>query len=138
MTNHTPMRFRVALAAALLSAVCLFGAPGAAFADVYCETDPPVVIQTPSGSLVVVYVVTVGPIEHVAQLLAPSITYEAKPTGGGATRVDLYVTVADVDGHRHEVASEVWTGAERSGALLSSESGRTGSPMRHKFQLNVP
>lgn len=127
--------------AALLGATGALGLSGTAAAgETWCDIDPPVAIVTPGGNLAVVYVVTSGPPLLLANLLAPAITYEVRPSeSGDATRVAMDVTVKDplgVYGHQ-DVRSEVWTGPARTGRLLSSVEGLSGSPMRHRFKLDV-
>ncbi len=136
--RSTAMRLRV-VAPAALALAALLGLTGRAGAsETWCDVDPPVVIQTPDGNLQIVYVEIAGPLAHVAQLLAPAISYQVKPSAGDGTKVDMTVTVADVDGHQHEVQSEVWTGPGGTGTLLASDTGRTGSPMPLSFKLGIP
>ena len=131
------MRLRVLGPAALALAMLLGLAGPAGASETWCDVDPPVMIQTPAGNMIVVYVETAGPLVHVAQLLAPAISYQVKPSGGGS-KVDMSVTVADLDGHQHDVQSEVWTGPDRTGTLLASGAGQMGSPMRLSFRLAIP
>ena len=135
------MRRRAATAAfaAALSALgtALTATPAHA-EDTWCDADPPVAIVTPAGNLRIVYVVNGGPLLHVAQLVAPAISYRTHSTQGGErTLVHMDVTVANTDWHAHAYSSEVWTGPARTGTLLSRETGTMGKPVRHQFTLDV-
>ena len=141
------LRRRNALVATLFGAAGALSLSGtAAASETWCDVDPPVVIRTPEGNLRVVYVVTSGPPQLLASLLLPAIDCEVRPAQGGeATRVQLSVTVKDTLGlggllglsGRQAVRSEVWSGPARTGELLSSVDGVSGSPMRHSFKLDV-
>ena len=134
------VRLRVAVLAVLLALSGVFGAAAPALAsDYWCDTDPPVLIQTPEGNLRIVYVVTSGPPVHLPYLLLPAIDYDVQSVSGGdATQVRLNVTVSrGLLGQRYAVKSEVWTGPARTGTLLSTQTGTSGEPMSHKFRLNV-
>ena len=134
------LRLRVALLAAILALSGVLGSAGPALAsDTWCDTDPPVLIQTPEGNLRIVYVVTSGPVLYLPQRLLPAVDYEVRSTSGGAdTQVRLDVTVSrGLLGQRYAVRSEVWTGPARTGMLLSTEYGSAGEAMQHKFRLGV-
>jgi hypothetical protein len=134
------LRLRVALLAAILALSGVLGVAGPALAsDTWCDTDPPVLIQTPEGNLRVVYVVSSGPVQYLPQLLVPAVGYEVRAVAGGdATQVRLDVTVSPgLLGQRYAVTSEVWTGPARTGTLLSTELGTAGETMQHKFRLDV-
>jgi hypothetical protein len=127
--------------AALLGTTGALGLSGTAAAgETWCDVDPPVAIWTPQGNLQIVYVVSSGPPLLLANLLLPAITYDTRAAeGGDATRVTLDVTVKDLLGlvTHQAVRSEVWTGPARTGRLLSSVEGWSGSAMRHRFKLDV-
>jgi hypothetical protein len=130
---------RVGLAC-VSAALLLFGTVAVAAADVYCDTDPPVVIVTPAGNRAAVYVSNGGSAEHVASLLAPSISYTVKPVESGrATSVHLTVTVPDdALGSGYAVRSEAWSGPLRTGTRYDSETGFSGQPITLQFKLDVP
>ena len=138
------MRRQVAgIAAGLLLLVgnMLVGSVPPAFAaDTWCDVDPAVVLTTPAGNLVVVYVVDGGPIEHTASLLAPRITATTQPVQGGtATKVTLDVVVPnDLLGSHYAVTSQVWSGPVQLGTLYDSQSGFAGQAVQLHFTLNVP
>ena len=128
-------------AAAVLGLLLLLGAAPAALAgETWCDVDPPVVITTPGGNTVVVYVVNGGPVEQAAALLAPAISYTARPTNGGrATSVELDVVVAnDPFGNQYPVTSQVWSGLAKTGTLYAAESGQSSERITLRFKLNVP
>ena len=134
------LRLRVGLLAVLLALSGVFASTGTTLAsDTWCDVDPPVLIKTPEGNLRIVYVVTSGPVQYLPQLLLPAIEYEVHAVaGGGATQVRLDVTAAGgLLGEGYAVKSEVWTGPARTGTLLSTQYGRAGEAMRHRFRLNV-
>src|SRR5438552_14272871 len=107
-------------AAIVTSALLLFTTSAAAWADgdTSCDTDPPVVIVTPAGNLVPVYVVDKGPAAHLLSLLHPQISYTVNAVGGGqATNVKMTVVIPnDLLGSGYGVGTEVWSGLARTGA----------------------
>jgi len=134
------MRSRFTLLAALLSLPLLQLAAAPAFAsETWCDVDPPVLIGTPGGNVRMVYVVDSGPIQYLAQLLVPSVSYETRSIqDGGATRVTVDVTVHPLLGLGFPVHSEIWSGPLRTGTLLSARDGSAGTPTHHVFVLDVP
>ena len=105
----------------------------------WCDVDPPVIIRTPRGSHVVVYVVNAGPTDHLLQLALPHIEQHVTPaTDYPGTLVQLIVTSSDPHGHGHAMSSEVWTGPARTGQRLSLRAGVMGQPIEHSFRLAVP
>lgn len=131
---------RTALVATVLGLLLLQTGVAPAFAsETWCEPDPPVLITTPAGNRRVVYVVDAGPAEFLAQLLTPTISYDARSVqNGAATQVALDVTVPLALGETFPVHSEVWTGPQRTGTLLSSRDGAAGTLMHHVFILDLP
>ena len=108
-------------------------------ADTWCEIDPPVVITTPAGNTVIVYVVNGGSAAHALQLLAPTVSYTVAPVAGGtATQVKLSVLIADPDGHAHPVQSQVWSGPAMTGTLYASASGTAGKALQLTFRVDIP
>ncbi|MGH2354216.1 MAG: hypothetical protein ACRDJN_21635 [Chloroflexota bacterium] len=146
---------RVVLLLATSLAVLLTPATPGFAEETWCEVDPPVVIETPAGNQVTVYVLNAGPVEHAVQLITPTITYTTKPVQDGtATAVTMRVRIADVDGHGHHVRSRVWSGpapqglqslrslqsAQESaqGRVYSERPGKAGSDIWHEFVIDVP
>ena len=130
---------------AFLSAVLLVGAAGApstAFAaDEWCEGDPAVVVVTPRGNAVTVFVTNGAEgLERLPYLALASISYTAVPTrdGSGTTvRMEVLVPSA-ISGSEFRTRSVASTGPLKTGVVLDSAEGRSGSPMRFKFLLPVP
>jgi hypothetical protein len=134
--------FRVAAALSiglLCLAISAIGATSALASDTWCDTDPPVLVQTPGGHTVAVYVSDGGPVEHVASLLVPQISYSVVAVQGGtATDVTMIVTVpGDLLGTGYAVSSEVWSGLARTGVEYASAQGTAGQPLRLRFRLPV-
>jgi hypothetical protein len=113
---------------------------GAFASDTWCDIDPPVVIITPGGNIVLVYVVDSGPVEHLVSLLTPRVSYTVQPAAGGhATNVNMTVTVPnDLLGRNYAVGTEVWSGLARLGTKYTSAQGTAGTPIQLQFQLAVP
>jgi hypothetical protein len=128
------------LIAASVGAPAALATAATAHADeTWCDLDPPVLITTPGGNVRIVYVTDSGPLLNVAQLLLPAVGYEVKfVPGQNATDVTLSVTVPNGLFGSFSCRSEVWTGLARTGQLLSSVSGTSGTAIRHRFRLNVP
>ena len=122
-------------------ALVLLGPPTAVGAsEQWCETDPLVVIDTPGGSRVLVYV-TNGALgtEHLPAVLAAHMSYTAQPAEGGrATRVTLDVRIPDDDfGRGFPTRSVVSTGPLKTGRIYAAAGGVSGQPMRMTFTLAV-
>jgi hypothetical protein len=131
---------RVLLSALVAGLLLLFGTVGAVWAEeTWCDTDPAVVIRTPAGNTVVVFVTDAGPIEHRTDLLHAAVDVDTQSVAGGAaTQVRLTVTIPSSDGGQYAVHSEVWTAASRGGTLLSSADGLAGAALTHRFRLDIP
>lgn len=132
------MRLRV-LALMMGLVLALAGTVVAQAGETWCDTDPPVMVTTPAGHTVVVFVNDSGPAEDLVALLTPTIDQTVKAVAHDtATQVALTVTIADLNGRHDAVHSEVWTGPLRTGQLLASADGQAGSPLSLNFRLNVP
>jgi hypothetical protein len=113
-------------------------APSVAAGEEACD-DPPVLIVTPSGQLVVVYVTTYADIEHLIAITLAEITWEVRPEGPEATRVTMHVTVPDdVFAQHFEARTVVSTGPFATGTIYDTASGYSGEPMKLEFRLDVP
>ncbi|MBI3974026.1 MAG: hypothetical protein HY332_22335 [Chloroflexi bacterium] len=128
---------RAVFAGALLFAA---SATSVSAAETWCDTDPPVVITTPAGNQVVVYVVNGGPAEHVTSLTYPAISVTVNPIQAGtATSVHLTAVIPDdLFGSHYSVTSEIWSGPARTGMLYANRSGYSGEPLPMQFTLDVP
>ena len=119
----------------------LGSAGGASAAEQWCETDPLVVIVTPSGKLVPLFVTTgAESILRLAQAQIARIEYAVSPSESGrATRVSMTVTVPlGLDGTQFATRSVVSTGPLKTGSILASVSGTSGHAMRMEFKLDAP
>jgi len=126
------------LAALLLSTVL---APPAIAADEWCDTDPLLVIRTPGGSLVPVYVNTgARGVEHLVAAQTARLAYSASTIPGTtATKVKLTVLVSpDVFGSSFETRAGVSTGPFQTGTVFATGSGHSGDPMNLQFALPIP
>ena len=132
---------RFLLAAIVAVALLLALAPGMSAGAKWCDEDPLVLIQTPGGSLVPVYV-TVGALgtEHLPAVLLAAITYTAKPVHDGrATHVQLDVVLPDDEFASHfETRATASTGPMATGTIYDSTYGYSGEVMRLVFKLDVP
>ncbi len=127
------------LAALLVLVGFQISARPARASETWCDTDPPVAVRTPGGSVQVVYVVDSGPAEYLAELLTPSVDAQVQPVqSGAATQVAIDVAVSPALGVAFPIHSEVWTGPQRTGTRLSSRDGTAGTPLHHVFILDVP
>ncbi|MDP9374878.1 MAG: hypothetical protein M3Q65_21000 [Chloroflexota bacterium] len=115
--------------------------PGTSAIAIWCEEDPPVLIETPGGSVVPIYV-TIGAlgIEHLGAVLLASITYTVKSTHGeSATLVQMDVVVPDDEfGSHFETRATASTGPMATGTIYDITYGYSGEPMRLVFKLDVP
>jgi hypothetical protein len=123
-----------------LFTLCLWASPTVAHAgDQWCEDDPLVVIKTPQGALVPLYVTNgARGLEHLPSVTLASVTYSVKASGHGTT-VDLAVTVpGGLLDPTFETRSTVSTGPFKTGAIFATASGYSREPMRMQFKLDVP
>ena len=107
----------------------------------WCETDPLVVIRTPGGALVPLYVTNgAAGLEYLALVQLAQMDYTTVSVeGASATLVRLLVTVPTTwDGRRFATSSVVSTGPLKTGTVLASASGQSGLPMRLEFRLDRP
>ncbi|MGN6700023.1 MAG: hypothetical protein ACTHMR_17855 [Thermomicrobiales bacterium] len=133
------MRRALLAACAAACHFCLFIAPTSAAAE-WCETDPLVILTTPQGNSVPVYVTEYA---HGAQyqpnLDGTIITSAATGTRAGGTQFDMHVTVpeAPVAGHfaTRAIASTAPSGA---GVVYDTASGRSGLVLHLTFTVAVP
>jgi hypothetical protein len=116
-------------------------APVALASDGWCDTDPLLVVRTPAGRLVPVYV-TVGAKSLLftpATLLGSLIlSYSAVPTSdGAATSVTAVVNVpsSSLYGGSFATRNTVSTGAFGTGSIYVQASGVSGQPTTLKFVL---
>jgi hypothetical protein len=123
-----------------LGALCLL-ASAAHAGDEWCEYDPLVVVQTPGGSLVPVYVTTgaLG-LAHLAAVQLARIELDVAPVGGGtSTKVRISVTVPPdmLDSH-FQTRTTASSGPLKTGVVFASAQGFSGQTMQLQFTLAVP
>jgi hypothetical protein len=116
------------------------GVPSAVAMEAWCDGDPVVVIVTPGGAIVPLFVTSSGlGLQHLPAVLLAGITYTTEPADGGtATLVKLRVVVpGDLFDPRFATRSVVSTGPLGTGTVHGSTSGVSGAPMSVTFKLNV-
>jgi hypothetical protein len=113
-------------------------APGASAGAQWCDTDPVVVIITPSGVLVPLFVNNGAQgVEHQPAVLLASMPYTVTPVDGG-TEVHLNVTVPnDLFARGFPTRSVVSTGPLGTGTVYATAYGVSGKPMQLTFTLDV-
>lgn len=125
------------VAMVLLSAI----APSASAIAVWCDQDPLVLVETPHGVLVPVYVTSgaLG-IEHLPAVLLAAISYSVKPTDSGrATLVQMDVVVPDdAFGSHFQTRVTASTGPMATGTIYDITYGYSGEVMRLVFKLDIP
>jgi len=126
----------------LLLLLGLGGAPPASAGDTWCYTDPAVVITTPAGNPVLVYV-TNGAygLEHLTSLETAQITYQAEPAHPNRSGTDIMMQVTvpnDLFGSGYPASSTVSSGPLATGTVYATATGSAGSPMTLFFHLDVP
>ncbi len=130
------------LVCALVLAMSVNAGPGIATVSAsndWCDTDPVVVIQTPSGNLVPVYV-NVGTQSSAytpnSLMSALQMDYTAAPVrSGSATRVDVSVMVPTLLDSPFPTRVVISTGPLGSGSVYSQVSGTSGQVMNATFIL---
>jgi hypothetical protein len=133
---------RKLMLAVLIAAPLLFIlAPSPVAAAEWCDTDPLVLIKTPGGTLVPVFVTSgaLG-VQHMPAVLLARMDYSTRAVEGGtATLVQLDVVVPGdlLDSHfpTRTVAS---TGPLATGTIHARATGYSGETMTLTFTLDVP
>lgn len=138
MVNEQMKRFVLPIVLALLLLVGLV--PGVNAGEQWCEGDPLVVVKTPGGASVPIYVTSgaLGP-EHLPAVLAARISYTAKPADGGrATLVKISVVIPDdAFESSFQTRSTSSTGPLGTLTVLSMTTGISGRAMTMQFKVNV-
>jgi hypothetical protein len=128
----------VALGMALL---LLAGSATGGASEEWCEYDPVVLVTTPGGIPVPVYLlVGAAGVEHLPLVIAAQHSYVIEAGGGGrATQVRLQVLVPNrLDGGVFATRVTASTGPLGTGTILGTTTGTSGSPMTLRFKLDVP
>jgi hypothetical protein len=121
----------------LLVLLCLTAVDSPAHAgDQWCEDDPLVLITTPGGSVVPVFVTNAGlGVEHLVAVQLAHVSYTVQPTEG-STLVRMVVVIPDdVLGSSFATRTTASTGPFASGAILANASGISGKAMNMQFTL---
>lgn len=127
----------------LLGAFLGPAAPARAAAE-WCDTDPLLLIRTPGGQLVPVFILVGAqgaehlPAAQAASLLATSDATEAT-AGGRATRVTVTVVVPnDPFGQGFPTRAAASTGPLGTGTVYATAERVAGAPMTLRFTLAIP
>jgi hypothetical protein len=118
-------------------------APARAGAE-WCDTDPLILVVTPAGNVVPVFIlVGVQELRHLPAAQAASIlatdAITESTAGGRATRVAVVVAVPDDHfGRGFPVRAAVSTGPMGTGTVHAAAEGISGAPMTLRFTLAVP
>ena len=132
---------RLLLAIVIAAPLLFVLAPSPLAAAEWCDADPLVLIRTPGGALVPVYVTSGGlGAMHLPAVLLAKMDYSVQPAAGGnATLVRLEVVVPGdlLDSHfpTRTVAS---TGPLATGTIYARATGYSGETMAMTFRLEVP
>jgi hypothetical protein len=135
------MRTRFLLSALLVCLLAATPAPGASASAQWCETDPVVVITTPRGERVPVYVTNgaEGGPERMPAVLTAKMSSTAEPGhtwGGRGTHVHLYVVVqADGSDEPFATRTVASSGPYKSGVIYGQGTGLSGRAMEVMFNL---
>ncbi len=131
------------VALVLLGALLGPAAPARAAAE-WCDTDPLLVITTPGGHVVPVFILVGAlglahlPAAQAASLLATSAAAEAT-AGGRATRVTVTVVVPDDPfGGGFPTRAAASTGPLGTGTVHATAEGTSGAPLTLRFTLDIP
>ena len=121
--------------------IMLVTMPAAVASSQWCSADPILVITTPSGSFVPVFVTTAGDgVEHLATVTVAQLRYTASPTANGSrTLVTVTVFVPnDLFGSPFATMSTVSSGPLATGTIYASASGTSGQSLKMTFVLDQP
>jgi hypothetical protein len=124
----------------LAIAFMLVTMPVATASSQWCEADPLLVITTPRGSAVPVYVTTsANGVEHLAAATAAQISYSVSPSANGKTTlVTVTVLVPNDAFGPFAIKNTVSSGPLATGVTYASTAGASGKPSKLTFVLNEP
>jgi hypothetical protein len=132
---------RLLLAIVAAFVLCAAVAPATSASDQWCEVDPLIVVVTPGGGVVPLYVTKMAlGLEHLVTIQAAPVSYAVKPVGGGtATMVQVTVAIPnDLFGSNYPTRAVMSTGPLMTGVVLADASGYSGQPLQLQFRLDVP
>jgi len=134
------LRWLVFSSRLLIMLFLVAGAPASVTlaSDEWCEDDPPVVIHTPGGALVTVYVTDSGlGVQHLPAVQLANITTNVSPTAGNTlVRVQVVVPGDALDAH-FSTRSVVSTGPFATGTIYATANGFSNQAMTMTFTLPV-
>jgi hypothetical protein len=106
----------------------------------WSEGDALLVVTTPSGASVPVYVTTYGfGLEHEAAVSAAQVSYTAVPLANRKTLVTVNDVVPnDSSGRSFVTRATVSTGPNATGTILNKTAGTSGRAMRLTFVVDQP
>lgn len=116
-------------------------APSASAAAEWCEFDPVVLVITPGGALVPVFVTNGAQgVEHLAGAQLAEMRYSTQSAkSGAATLVQLRVLIrGDLFDTRFPTRSTVSSGPLATGTIFARTTGVSGDTMQLDFILDVP
>ena len=132
---------RILVAFAMVVLVLGVSAPPPVAAAEWCDTDPLILVETPGGALVPIFVTTgaLG-VEHLLAATLATIHYTAVPAAqSGATDVEIRVLVSgDIFDDRFPTRTVASTGPLGTGAIYARDEGRSGKAMVMRFTLPTP
>jgi hypothetical protein len=131
---------RILVATAVACCLLLSARPAGAAAE-WCEYDPVIVIVTPAGVLVPIFVTNgaLG-IEHALAAQLAEMHYTTQPERSGtATRVNLQVLIrGDLFAAKFPTRSTASTGPLATGSIFDRVEGSSGDTMSLTFVLDLP
>ena len=132
---------RVLIVLAMVVLLLGVSGPSPVAAAEWCDTDPLIVVVTPGGTLVPIFVTNgaLG-IEHLLAATLASIGYTAVPGAQpGATDVEIRVLVQDdLFGEHFPTRTVASTGPLGTGAIYARAESRSGQAMVMRFTLPIP
>lgn len=130
------------LRSALLAVVFMLATvPVATASSQWCEVDPVLLITTPGGSVVPVYVTTAGDgVEHLATVTAAHLSYTTSAISNQTkTLVTVTVFVSnDLFSSSFATMSTVSSGPLATGTIYATATGTSGQAMTMTFVLDQP
>jgi hypothetical protein len=104
----------------------------------WSDTDPVVVIVTPSGHMVSVYVDNgTDGVEHLPAAQAARMSYTVKRVGQGTMVAFTSTVPCDALSNSYATRAIMSTGAFATGFVYGSVYGMCGQPMTTQFTINV-
>jgi hypothetical protein len=99
----------------------------------WCTVDPAIPLGPRLG--VPVHLLTGGPTSRRSDMMRVKEFYKGFQVENGFTYISLILVYPDSRNVPERLASEIWTGPNGTGTLLSRSTGLFGSPIRHNFVI---